>query len=239
MKNNILIIEDDELLAGTFQRFLRGAGYGVDVAGDYAGGMALLTSDSYCAVFMDINLRGKQTGIDLLKEIRDINIDTPVVIITGSPEVATAAEAVRNTAFDYLCKPIEKAKLLEVAKAAVSHKIRHDEKTRYQKNLEAAFKSVKNTFDMLDTDRAMNAYDEAEAGQRADNSVNYMAELDLLSERERQVMILLGQGESNADIAAVLKISIRTVESHFTKIIDKLDLDGMKTLRRIAIRNSK
>lgn len=56
-----------------------------------------------------------------------------------------------------------------------------------------------------------------------------------LSERERQIIAMLGQGESNGDIAVALTISIRTVETYYTRIIEKLDLSGMKTLRRYAI----
>ncbi len=59
----------------------------------------------------------------------------------------------------------------------------------------------------------------------------------LLSERERQILSKLGQGESNTDIAAAFAISIRTVETYFARIIDKLNLDGMRELRRYAIRN--
>lgn len=59
----------------------------------------------------------------------------------------------------------------------------------------------------------------------------------LPSDRERQILSLLGRGESNADIAAALAISIRTVETHFVRIISKLKLDGMKELRRYAIQN--
>ncbi len=59
----------------------------------------------------------------------------------------------------------------------------------------------------------------------------------LLSEREQQVLTMLGQGESNADIAAAFFISVRTVETYCARIIDKLNLDGMKELRRYAIKN--
>jgi DNA-binding NarL/FixJ family response regulator len=231
MDTKILIIEDDELLAATFQRFLKGAGYGADVAGDYAGGKELLTSGSYGAVFMDINLQGKQTGIDLLREIREINIDTPVVIITGYPEVATAAEAVRNAAFDYLCKPIEKDQLLRIASAAVRHKILSDEKKRHHQNLEAAFRSVRDAIVMADLDMPITGRNEA--AQAAANPES------LLSEREKQILSMLGQGESSSDIAAVFFISTRTVETYFSRIIAKLKLDGMKELRRYAIRNKQ
>ena len=57
-----------------------------------------------------------------------------------------------------------------------------------------------------------------------------------LSERELQIMDLLSQGESNAEIAETLHLSIRTVETYFSRIIIKLGLEGMKDLRKYAIR---
>jgi DNA-binding NarL/FixJ family response regulator len=58
-----------------------------------------------------------------------------------------------------------------------------------------------------------------------------------LSEREKQVLQMFGQGESIADIAEALSISRRTVESYFSRIMNKLKLGGMKELRRYAIKN--
>jgi len=58
---------------------------------------------------------------------------------------------------------------------------------------------------------------------------------DLLSERESDILTMLGRGESNADIAAALFISVRTVETYFSRIMAKLGLSGMKELRRYAI----
>ena len=57
-----------------------------------------------------------------------------------------------------------------------------------------------------------------------------------LSDREKQILFHLGQGESNAEIAAALAIGVRTVETYYTRMIEKLCLDGMKSLRRYAIR---
>jgi DNA-binding NarL/FixJ family response regulator len=59
-----------------------------------------------------------------------------------------------------------------------------------------------------------------------------------LSEREREILTRLGQGESNADIAAALSISVRTVETYCVRLATKLELDGMKALRRHAIRRT-
>lgn len=57
-----------------------------------------------------------------------------------------------------------------------------------------------------------------------------------LSERESAILSRLGQGDSNTDIAAALSISVRTVETYCQRLAAKLDLDGMKALRRYAIR---
>lgn len=63
--------------------------------------------------------------------------------------------------------------------------------------------------------------------------------LDGLSEREGQILELLGRGESNPDIAAALSISARTVESYCARIMDKLGLNGMKALKKHAIQRMK
>lgn len=57
-----------------------------------------------------------------------------------------------------------------------------------------------------------------------------------LTEREIEILDLLGRGESNAGIASSLFISVRTVETYYARIIAKLQLSGMKELRRYAIR---
>lgn len=63
------------------------------------------------------------------------------------------------------------------------------------------------------------------------------ANTSLLSDREQQILDLLGQGDRVQEIANKLDISVRTVETHCTRAIEKLDLNGMKALRRHAIQN--
>ncbi len=59
----------------------------------------------------------------------------------------------------------------------------------------------------------------------------------LLSEREQQLLTMLGQGDGLQDMAAAFGISVRTVETYCSRIITKLELEGMKELRRFAIKN--
>lgn len=60
-----------------------------------------------------------------------------------------------------------------------------------------------------------------------------------LSQQEREVYQLLGQGEGTSEIASALNISTRTVESYYARILVKLGLDGMHQLRQHAITNAK
>lgn len=59
------------------------------------------------------------------------------------------------------------------------------------------------------------------------------------SGREIQALTLLGQGATYADIASELDVSIRTVETYFNRMRIKLELDGMKALRKYALRECR
>jgi DNA-binding NarL/FixJ family response regulator len=58
-----------------------------------------------------------------------------------------------------------------------------------------------------------------------------------LSPREREVVQLLAEGKSNKEVAALLSISLKTVETHRANVMSKLDLHSMSDLVRYAIRN--
>ena len=59
---------------------------------------------------------------------------------------------------------------------------------------------------------------------------------DLLTEREKEILQLLAEGKSNKDVAAVLSLSINTVETHRTRIMQKLDLHSTADIVLYAVR---
>jgi DNA-binding NarL/FixJ family response regulator len=59
------------------------------------------------------------------------------------------------------------------------------------------------------------------------------------SEREREVYRLLGEGATTSEIATAMNVSIRTIESYCARLMDKLGVNGMKPLRRGAIRRGR
>lgn len=72
---------------------------------------------------------------------------------------------------------------------------------------------------------------EAEGGQ-----IDAPVKPPQFSERERETLILLARGETNAEIASKFDVSVRTVETYCSRIQIKLDLSGMKALRKYALR---
>ena len=146
---HILIVDDEESLRFTLQSFLEDDGYLVSTAASVAEAEQLVEQSLFDLVFLDIQL-GRRSGLELLKIIRKKFAHCPVVMITGVPEVETAAEAVRMGAFDYIPKPIRQETLLRVAKMAIKHKTVVDQREQFRAHLTAIFESVRDGILLID-----------------------------------------------------------------------------------------
>jgi DNA-binding NarL/FixJ family response regulator len=73
---------------------------------------------------------------------------------------------------------------------------------------------------------------------RVEAALRELTTTEGLSGQQQQIYRLLGQGLSNEEIARQLAISVRTLESYCVRILDKLGLQGIRTLRRQAIRDA-
>jgi two-component system response regulator HydG len=156
MKKKILIVDDEESIRFTFQSFLSREGYEVLTADNFASATGMISKNDPDVLFVDIIL-GRKNGLDLLREIKSRGLHCPVVMITGKPDIETAAEALRMGAFDYLPKPIKKEVLIHITRQAVAHKNIQDEKVaveaekeKYRLNLEAVFRSLKDGIVVVD-----------------------------------------------------------------------------------------
>ena len=139
--NNILVVDDDEFIMGLVEEILLEQGYRVFTAGDYDAAWRALHQHDIQLILADVYLR-ERTGIELLQALRAAGIDCPVVMITSSPELSHAAEAVRLGAADYLLKPMERERLLHVTRTALDQYRLRVEHQSMQARLEAVFHSV-------------------------------------------------------------------------------------------------
>ena len=102
----ILLIDDDRALGGYLMRVLRQRG-GFDVTHelDSAGALRRLESESWDLLITDIELPG-MTGLELLERVRQMHPDLPVAVLTGHPTIDYAVSALRNSAAEFMQKPI-------------------------------------------------------------------------------------------------------------------------------------
>jgi EAL domain-containing protein (putative c-di-GMP-specific phosphodiesterase class I) len=116
----ILLVDDDPALLGVLRRALADVGHEVVTASDGREALRLLeTPESFDAVVSDITMP-HMSGIDLLRAVRERDLDLPVLLITGAPDVATAIEAVEWGAYKYIAKPPDIAVLRQNVRRAVA-----------------------------------------------------------------------------------------------------------------------
>src|SRR5262249_20352330 len=94
MSLTILIIDDEPYLPHQFARYLRKHGYEVYTAADGEAGLAEMQRNTIDLVLLDLRLP-KISGLDLLTQIRKIDQDVPVVMLTAYGDVQTAVEAIK------------------------------------------------------------------------------------------------------------------------------------------------
>src|SRR6185295_9105480 len=119
----VLIVDDEPITARGYARALTGAGYNVTIAGAGREGATLARGKRYDAIVSDIAMPDMD-GLALLRDIRQTDLDVPMIFMTGSPALETALEAIEYGAFRYLLKPVPLDALLGIVNRAVAvHKL--------------------------------------------------------------------------------------------------------------------
>lgn len=106
----VLVVDDDDLVRGAVVRMIRADGRTVLAASSAEEALRIAGSEELDVVISDLRMPGID-GLMLLTKLRENNLDLPVIFLTGSPSIETAASAVAQGAFRYLLKPIDRAEL--------------------------------------------------------------------------------------------------------------------------------
>lgn len=114
----VLIVDDDAAVLQASSILLSRSGFVVDPAPSGEVALRLIAERSYSAILSDINMEG-MSGLDLLRTIREKDLDTPVILITGGPSLQTAIDAMAWGAHRYLLKPVAPKELIEAVTRAV------------------------------------------------------------------------------------------------------------------------
>ena len=107
----ILIIEDEFNLADVISSKLKSEKYQVDICCDGLEGLYNATSNIYDLIILDVMLPG-MNGFEILKKIREDNIDSKVIMLTARAALDDKLEGLENGANDYLTKPFHIEELL-------------------------------------------------------------------------------------------------------------------------------
>lgn len=134
----VLVVEDEEAQRIVLKEHLNDAGYKVSIASDVKEALNVLSSKAIDTVITDVNLPDKD-GIFLLSEIKSVNPELPVIIITAFGSIDHAVNAMKSGAFYYLTKPINIEELLMVLKRALDHKILVSENIRLKETVKEHF----------------------------------------------------------------------------------------------------
>jgi two-component system response regulator NreC len=204
-----LLVADDHVVLRAGLRMLLDVQHDITVAGEAGDGAEVLRKARELqpdVVLMDLTMPGPPSG-DVIREVLRACPQTRVLVLTMHDDPAYLASAMAAGAAGYVVKKVADSELLSAIRAV------------------HAGRTFVDLTQSLDTPpRAVRSGARA-AGERPKD----------LSRREREVLRLLAQGYSNQQIATQINVSVKTVETHRTRLSEKLGLKGRAELYRFAV----
>ncbi len=139
-KGKVHVIDDDEALRESLAFLLRSARLEVESYPSAAAFLEAVPNTQLSCVITDVRMPG-MSGIDLLRRLRELKIEVPVIVITGHGDVPLAVEAMKVGAVDFLEKPFDDEVLLASVRSALTRQDgetkRHAERAEIENKLSA------------------------------------------------------------------------------------------------------
>ncbi|MFO0838635.1 MAG: sigma-54 dependent transcriptional regulator [Phycisphaerae bacterium] len=124
MRIRVLIVEDESLIRWSLRQKFEERGFRVSEAEDGAAARTALESETFDLIMLDYKLPD-MTGLDVLRELRTLDSDAVVIMMTAYSTIESAVEAIKLGAYDYVAKPFQMDHLLlTVDKALETTKLR-------------------------------------------------------------------------------------------------------------------
>ncbi len=159
MNDRILVVDDEQIIRESLSYVLKKEGYFVQEAANGREAYELILKESYDLVVTDLEMP-EMKGIQLLEEIKKLDIQTIVVVVTAYGSLDTAIAALRSGANDYILKPVEfdemiiKIKrLLDMKNLLIENRILRKEVQREYdfENIIGSSHAIKKVYEMIDT----------------------------------------------------------------------------------------
>lgn len=207
----VVIADDHPIFRSGLRQVLTAHGT-VEVLAELADGESALRSIgdlSPDAAILDIDMPGKN-GLEVIGALRERHIDVPVIFLTMYNDREMFNRAMDSGARGYVLKESAARELVEALRLVAGGKY-----------------YISPTLSAFLVERHARAAQLREA----------LPGLDLLTDAERKVIRLIADGRTSKEIAALLSVSVRTVDNHRLNISAKLGIHGTHQLLKFAVQN--
>lgn len=161
----ILIVDDELIMRESLAGWLERDGHFVEKAESGEEALKKIGETRFDILLLDIKMEG-MSGLEVLKEIKDTDPDTEVIMITAYGSISSAIEAMKSGAFDYLLKPFDPNELGILIEKVIEQKNRdrenlylkeqYKERTRFESMIGQS-KAMQEVFDMIEDVAPMNS----------------------------------------------------------------------------------
>lgn len=125
-RGEIFVVDDDITTRETLSRALKAAGYDVICFADGEALLAMVRSRNPVCIFVEVQMP-ERSGLDVLKKLREENCPALVFVTSANGDIATAVEAVRSGAADFIEKPVNGNDVVERMESALEELTPADE----------------------------------------------------------------------------------------------------------------
>ncbi|MBW2274644.1 MAG: sigma-54-dependent Fis family transcriptional regulator [Deltaproteobacteria bacterium] len=129
---SVLVVDDDQAMRDMVVALLEDAGHVAQSVDSADRAVEFLGERDFDAVISDIRMPGR-SGIEMLGELREIRIDTPIILMTAFGTIDSAVEAMQAGAFDYVTKPFKRDALLVSLERAFERRALEQENRRLRR----------------------------------------------------------------------------------------------------------
>lgn len=208
-KERVVIVDDHPLFRERLAQLINHE-LDMEVCGeaeDAGQGIQLIRSSSPDLAIVDITLKGS-SGLELIKSIKALSIGTPVLVLSMHDEALYAERALRAGATGYITKHQAADEIIVAIRRVLAGEVYLSER------MTASFLKSLTTGGVKNIPRPV----------------------DRLTDRELEVLELIGNGRTTREIAETLKLGVATVDTYRARIKEKMNFQNATELQHFAVR---
>jgi len=133
-QGRLLIVDDELSVRDSLGKWFREEGYEIGTAENASDALTLMAEKKWDLALLDIKMHGTD-GIELQKRLHELDPALVCILMTGYASVETAVTALKNGAYDYVCKPLDPDDIAHLVSKALAHKRAEQENIRLRETV--------------------------------------------------------------------------------------------------------